>query len=198
MTTTIRLATHDDAPALDDVLANAFFDDPVSHWMLPNAERRKAHLRLGMGHVLREVYLPKQGAWATDALDGVAMWGKPGDPKPSTLHELRGLPTFARTFGRHLPRALRAFGSVEKRRPSEPHWFLDILAVRPDRQGQGVGSSLLTHALAEADRAGVPAFLGTSNQRDLALYERFGFVVSEEFDTGPVHVWAMLRQPKPG
>ncbi len=148
-----------------------------------------------MGHALREVYLPNHGAWTTEALDGVAMWGKPGDVKPSGLQELRGLPTFFRTFGVHLPRALRAFGSVDKRRPREPHWFFDILAVRPDRQGQGIGSSLLTHALTEVDRAGVPAFLATSNERNVAIYERNGFAVTEEFTTGPVRVWAMLRPP---
>jgi predicted N-acetyltransferase YhbS len=80
---------------------------------------------------------------------------------------------------------------------NEPHWFLDILAVQPDRQGQRIGASLPAHALAEVDRAGVPAFVATSRQRNLPLYERFGFAVTEEFHTGPVRLWAMLRSPKP-
>jgi hypothetical protein len=57
-----------------------------------------------------------------------------------------------------------------------------------------VGQAWRSQAVRAA--AGVPAFLGTSNERNLALYERFGFLVSEEFDVGPVHVWAMLRQPR--
>ncbi len=198
MTTRIRLAHPDDATVLDHVLADAFFDDPLNDWLLPNERRRNAALQRGMGHVMRETYLPHGGAWTTEELDGVALWGKPGDPKASARRQLRGLLTFAPTFGRHLPRAMQAFGALEKRRPTEPHWFLDILAVRPGRQGQGIGSALVSAALAEADRAGVPAFLGTSNARNLPLYERSGFVVSEEFDAGPVHIWAMLRQPKSG
>jgi len=194
----MRLARDDDAPVLDGVLADAFFDDPLNDWLLPNRGRRNAALRKGMGHVLRESYIPNGGAWTTEELEGVALWAKAGDPKPSTLQELRGLPTFAATFRHHLPRAMKAFGSLERRRPDEPHWFLDILAVRPDRQGRGIGSALMEVALAEADRTSMPAFLGTSNRRNVPLYQHFGFEVHEEFDLGPVHVWAMLRQRRTG
>jgi len=57
---------------------------------------------------------------------------------------------------------------------------------------------LVNFGLADADSAGVPAFLVTSNSRNVPLYERLGFVVTEEYDIGPVHVWAMLHQPKSG
>lgn len=193
MTVPVRLARLDDAPTLDGALAEAFFDDPLNDHLLPDEKRRDAALRRGMGHVLRHTYIPNGGAWTTDTLDGVALWGMPGDPKSSALDQVRELPTFARAFGRHLPRAIRAFGTAEKRRPAEPHWFLDIVAVRPGRQGQGVGSALINAGLRGADSAGVPAFLVTSNARNVPLYERHGFAVNEEYAIGPVHVWAMLR-----
>ena len=119
--------------------------------------------------------------------------GQAGDPAPSALEQLRDLPTFLRAFGRHVPRAMRAFETAEKRRPREDHWYLELLAVRPDRQGQGIGSALLGTTLAEVDAAGLPAFLVTSNARNVPLYERFGFAVGDEYDIGPVHVWPMLR-----
>jgi len=196
MTAAVRLARIDDAPTLDGVLADAFFDDPINVHLVPDEARRDAALRRGMGHVLRQTYLPNGGAWTTDELEGVALWAKPGDPKPSALEQLRQLPTFAAAFGRHLPRAMRAFGTVEKRRPSEPHWFLDLLAVRPDRQGQGIGTALVTPGLTEASRTSVPAFLVTSNGRNVPFYERLAFEVTEEYDIGVVHVWAMLRAPE--
>jgi GNAT superfamily N-acetyltransferase len=187
--TTVRLARVEDAPAL----ADAFHADPISAHILPDADRRAAGLRRGMGHVLREVYLPAGGAWTTEDRAGVALWARPGDPKPSALQELRGLPTFVATFRRHLPRAMRAFGEAEKRRPAEPHWFLDVLAARPDRQGRGIGGALVRTGLAGADAAGVPAFLVTSNPRNVPLYEHLGFAVREQFAIGPVAVWALLR-----
>lgn len=191
----VRRALPDDAPALDDVLADSFFDDPITVHLLPDASRRRDRLRLGMGHVMRAAYLPNDGAWTTDALDGVALWAKPGDMKPSALRQLRDLPTFARSFGRHLPRAMSAFGSAEKRRPDEDHWFLDIIGVRPDRQGAGVGSALMRTALAQVDEAGLPAFLVTSHPSNVPFYVKLGFEVTEEYDIGPVHVWPMLRKP---
>ena len=189
----VRPATIADADALEDVLADAFDTDPISMHLVPDSRRRRERLRIGMGRVMRRLYLPHGGAWTTDERDGVAMWGRPGDPTPSALEQLRDLPTFFRAFGRHVPRAMRAFETAEKRRPQEDHWYLELLAVRPDRQGQGVGSALLGATLPEVDAAGLPAFLVTSNARNVPLYERFGFVVGDEYDIGPVHVWPMLR-----
>jgi GNAT superfamily N-acetyltransferase len=197
MTVSVRLARLEDAPALDGVLAESFFNEPVNVYFFPDADRRDAASRLGMGYVLREMYIPKDGAWTTEDLDGVAMWNKPGDPKPSAVQQLKGLPTMAKAFRGRLPRALAAFGAAEKLRPAEPHWHLDIVGVSPDRQGLGIGSALVKSGLGEADSAGVPAFLVTSDAPNVPFYEQFGFAVTEEFDIGPVHGWAMLRQPQP-
>ena len=190
----VRLARAVDAPALDEVLAAAFFDDPISAHLMPDAARRHDGLRRGMGRVMRTSYIAHRGAWTTEELEGVAMWARPGHPKPSALELLRELPALARIFGRRLPRAMGAFASVEKRRPVEDHWFLDIIAVRPDRQGAGVGSALMRAALDEVDAAGLPAFLVTSQPKNLPFYERLGFAVTEEYDIGPVRVWPMLRR----
>lgn len=197
MAATVRLTRTDDAPTLDGVLADALFDDPINVYLVPDEARRGAALRRGMGHVLRQQYLPNDAAWTTEDLSGVALWGKPDDPKPSALGQLRQLPAFASAFGRHLPRAMRAFGTVEKHLPPQPHWVLDLLAVRPDRQGQGIGSALVTAGLAEARRMGVPAFLVTSKRRNVPFFEHAGFDVIEEFEIGPVGVWAMLHAAAP-
>ena len=57
---------------------------------------------------------------------------------------------------------------------------IDMLAVDPDRQGAGVGSALLNHALAELKHAGVDlAVIATGGDPGhgpaRALYERAGF-----------------------
>jgi ribosomal protein S18 acetylase RimI-like enzyme len=49
----------------------------------------------------------------------------------------------------------------EPRSPQEPHWYLQTLAVRPDRQRQGVGSFLISPTLERADRDGLPVYLET-------------------------------------
>ena len=92
----VRLARLEDAPILDQVLADSFFDEPVNAYFFPDTDRREAATKICMGYVLREMYLPKDGAWTTGDLDGVAMLNKPGDPKPSVLRQLRGLPAMWR------------------------------------------------------------------------------------------------------
>ena len=163
--------------------------------LIPDESRRRHRLRLGMGHAIRSNFLPNRGAWTTEELDGVALWEKPGDRKPSALQSLWEPPILVRSFGRHLPRAIHAFSCGEKCRPEEDHWYLDVLGVRTDRQGQGVGSSLVRAGLIKVDEAGLPAFLISSNPRNLEFYERFGFAIVEERKIGPGSVWPMLRPP---
>ncbi len=60
---------------------------------------------------------------------------------------------------------------------SEPHWYLDMVAVEPSRQGTGIGSALLraVHALADID--GWPTVLLTFRARNIPFYERHGYEV---------------------
>jgi GNAT superfamily N-acetyltransferase len=64
-------------------------------------------------------------------------------------------------------------------------------------QHQGYGSALLRHALERCDRDGFPAYLESTNLRNLPLYERFGFLPMGRIqtDTSPV-ITPMLRRPR--
>jgi MFS family permease len=52
----------------------------------------------------------------------------------------------------------------------KPHWYLWLLGVDPDRQGQGVGSALLAPILARADAEGLPCALETLTERNVWFY----------------------------
>lgn len=45
----------------------------------------------------------------------------------------------------------------------------------PMQQGRGHGSRLMEAALSRCDADGVPAYLESSDPRNIPLYERFGF-----------------------
>jgi ribosomal protein S18 acetylase RimI-like enzyme len=86
---------------------------------------------------------------------------------------------------------------LSNQHPREPHWYLGCLGVRRSRQGQGIGGALLDEVLTSADDAGAPAYLESSNERNLTLYRRHGFEVVEEIRllrNGPT-VWRMWRGP---
>jgi GNAT superfamily N-acetyltransferase len=83
---------------------------------------------------------------------------------------------------RRLFRALRTQMQIERLHAgqSPPHWYLGYLGTRRDRQGQGLGTQMLREVLAGADADGMPAYLESSSERNLPLYERNGFRVVGE------------------
>ncbi|MDX2295509.1 MULTISPECIES: GNAT family N-acetyltransferase [Streptomyces] len=99
-----------------------------------------------------------------------------------TLGEkLKSAPVMMRTIGRNMPRAFKIMSSRAKHEPREPHWHLGPLAVHPDEQGRGIGTTLFRAFLDRIDEQGAPAFLQADVDRNVALYQKFGFeVVSRE------------------
>jgi ribosomal protein S18 acetylase RimI-like enzyme len=76
--------------------------------------------------------------------------------------------------------------------------MLEMIGVRREAQGRGIGEQLLAPMLDHIDRLGCPSYLESSNPRNVSLYERHGFVVLAEvemLEDGPV-VRPMLRPPR--
>ena len=82
------------------------------------------------------------------------------------------------------------FAEMEASRLKEPHWYLPLIAADPARQGQGLGTALMEAAIARIDEDGRPAYLDSSNPRNIPFYERFGFEPIGEIKTrtSPVQV----------
>lgn len=54
-------------------------------------------------------------------------------------------------------------------------FYIGRLAVQPQWQGRGCGSALLKTIIAEAGATRLVLFTSTKSERNLRLYERFGF-----------------------
>jgi GNAT superfamily N-acetyltransferase len=123
---------------------------------------------------------------------GGAIWYPPGCWPPSARRQLGGLPGYARAFGRRLSAATALVSKMGKAHPHEPHWYLAYFGVEPGRQGQGVGSAIMSSRLARSDAVGAPAYMESSKESNVPLYEHFGFR-----RTGTVPVpegWPVLPQ----
>ncbi len=194
---TVRKASADEASPLASVLARAFFDDPVFVWMLPDDSRRLEIQERFFGVMLRKVLLAQGESYTTAGRAGAAAWELPGQWKLGPLAQLRLVPSMARAFGRHMPRALRTMTAVEANHPEQPHFYLTFLGVAPEWQGRGLGAALMHPVLSHCDSERVPAYLEASSARNRALYERHAFVVTEEFrlGRGSPPLWRMWREP---
>jgi len=89
---------------------------------------------------------------------------------------------------------IRKWGSIwAKHHPDKPHCHLEAIGVLPERQGQGVGSLLLSHFCAYVDQLKQAAYLETDQPKNVRLYERFGFNVVEEASVLSLPNWFMWR-----
>jgi GNAT superfamily N-acetyltransferase len=80
---------------------------------------------------------------------------------------------------------------------SAEYWYLSILGVLPEYQGQGLGVGLVESVLKEADEAGVPTYLETFTPRNMSFYKRLGYAESASF-TEPLtgtEYFIMTRPP---
>lgn len=192
----VRAATRDDEDAVHNVVLLAFATDPFARWAFPGAETYLAASPLlgrafggrAFDHGTVDVVVEERGAV------GAAMWLPPGvEP------DFEGMQA---VLAEHATEAvLNDMGGLGEQmaaaHPKEPCWYLPILGVDPAFHSRGIGSTLLSHAIARADAAGLPAYLESSNPRNISLYERHGFVAMGTIQSGgsPTLV-PMLRKPR--
>jgi ribosomal protein S18 acetylase RimI-like enzyme len=89
--------------------------------------------------------------------------------------------------------------AVAPHHPATDHWYLGVLATASAHQGRGLGPAVAAPGLAAAAAAGLPVFLETGVERNVALYERLGFVVTGVIDDPDLPSgWCMRRDPPSG
>lgn len=181
-----RLATGEDLPAAADVLAAAFHDYPWTRHVIPEegyGQRLWEIQHLYLSHALDQGFVAVAGD-----IDGVIALLPPHPAAP-------GDDVIGRIFELHGDRIDR-LGQGSPEHPDDESWTLETLGVGPDSQGRGIGGALITCALREAAARGARAVrLETSDERNVRLYERHGFVVtgvSEVPDAPPV--WSMQHR----
>jgi ribosomal protein S18 acetylase RimI-like enzyme len=92
---------------------------------------------------------------------------------------------------------LRFIERVRLSSMGNPHWYLLLLAVAPDRQVRGLGTTLLRHGIARAKSQGLACYLETTRDRNVGFYQKYGFSVALRAPTpdgGPV-LWSMIAEP---
>ena len=128
---------------------------------------------------------------------GVAMWSPAGvDPVPGELVD--GFQaSLIDLSGSYAERVGELMTVIDASHPLDACAYLQFVGVRADRQGEGIGSAVMSPMLDECDREGAPAFLVATSPRNRSLYLRHGFGVVDELravDAPPM--WAMWREPQ--
>jgi ribosomal protein S18 acetylase RimI-like enzyme len=192
---TIERATPDRVPALAGMLGRAFADDPMFVW--PLGASSTEHHAEGFFRAFDQRLAGLGWLWTTPGDHGVAAWIPPGrdDAMMDIDRELR--PAIGAVTPDGGARYEAMWEWIASKLPDEPHWYLDHIAVDAGSRGSGLGSALIQHGLAMADRDGVPAFLETARTENVGYYERRGFRVAahEDVPGGGPHIWFMSHAP---
>jgi GNAT superfamily N-acetyltransferase len=176
MAVDVRKATAADKERVTKAFVGAFSEDPLFRWMFrdkPDLPRRlQRFFGVVVGGELRredhEVYIAGDGA-------GASVWKGVGKWKAPASEFVRTVPAMLRAFGPTNLRGLRVLTAMEKLHPTEEHYYLEVLGCDAAHQGKGVGSAVISSFLERCDREGLPAYLESSNVRNIPFYARHGF-----------------------
>ena len=195
----IRTATASDRQQLAGAFASAFSEDPLFGWMAGNKAPLEPRMRIFFdGFLKQNLRRDEHLVFMDDDGTGGAIWQPVDKWKVPPADLFRALPSLMRAFRGRLPTMVGALNAIEKQHPPEPHYYLEVLGTRKDRQSKGVGSAVMTTMLERCDREGLPAYLESSNPRNIPFYARHGFETREEVTCGkgaPVCT-TMWREPR--
>ena len=190
---TVRPIAPDEAERAVATIVLAFALDPAARWSFADAATYLA-LFPALVRAFGGKAFAHGSAHQVEDFAGAALWLPPGvAPDQETMAAIveKAVPA-----ERHAE-IFAVFERMAAYHPSEPHWYLPLIGVDPARQGEGLGSALIRHALAHCDEARLPAYLESSSPKNIPLYERHGFVALGTIQMGSSPpIVPMLRKPQ--
>jgi ribosomal protein S18 acetylase RimI-like enzyme len=181
--------------AVCEVIGLAFTDNPST---LANVRGDRATARRVMQEAVRVAKFGRAWSYALVAVRGSAVVGALNAAEwphcqLGITEKIKTAPAMARIMKTALPRAFTMMSKREAHDPHEAHWHIGPIGVRPELQGKGVGKALLKAFLTTVDEQEWPAFLETDVDRNVELYEGFGFTVTGREDIVGIDTRFMWR-----
>jgi ribosomal protein S18 acetylase RimI-like enzyme len=189
----IRKATIADATAVVALEVLAFSDDPIARWIYPEPQQYLAHFPKFVKTLAGKAFA-HQTAYLLEASLGAALWLPPGvevdieamvELIQATVSPVRQADLFM------------ILERMDHFHPSQSHWYLPIIGIEPTQQGKGYGSALMQPVLEECDRTQTPAYLESSNPKNIRFYQRQGFELLGRIQVGTSpDLFPMVRYPE--
>jgi GNAT superfamily N-acetyltransferase len=182
-----------------ELLVLAFEADPAYRYFCDGQRpgyRRRLRLLFRSGREVAPASgQPVLGIRSGERLAGLAIVQEPEGGVPFAA-QLRWLFTVSLFAGPRAPwRILRDVRIAERERPSEPHFYLPILAVHPDFQGSGCGRALLEslHARSQRHPQSTGVCLETENPKNVPFYEHLGYRVTARNTLAELEITTLFR-----
>jgi GNAT superfamily N-acetyltransferase len=188
------------------VVARAFQEYPLMISALPDPDERARLLLPNQICNVRHGYLYGDVSGIGEPLTGVLVVYPPGDDLFSEERKIQsGYYQAAKAFGveaweRANASMISVFDYAEEDlalATSGRYWYLEVIAVEPARQGNGLGGLLLDDFHTRTDSEGMPTVLITHDARAIPFYLRHGFeiVCGGSEPTSGLRHWGFQRIP---
>lgn len=186
-----------------EVLGDAFQHDPIWKEVFKGEPRDSKKRNASFEIPVR--YCMKYGeAYATsENLEGVAAW-IPGNLADMTFPRIirSGSLGSALKMGARLAAKMKpAFMPIQRDRhehmKEKSYMYLQIVGVALKLQGCGFGGRLLRALIEKCEKTGLPIYLETETEKNVAMYERFGFTMVKQIVVPELNLpmWEMIRDP---
>ncbi len=178
----IRPMRPGDLDAVCEVIGLAFADNPNTLAIVRGDRARARRMMQGavrvakFGRTWSDALVAVRGTTVVGALNA-AQWP---NCQMTITEKIKTAPSMLRIMTTALPRAFTMMATWEGHDPREPHWHIGPIGVRPEMQGRGVGKALLERFLTTVDAEHSAAFLETDVDRNVELYEKFGFRIADQ------------------
>ncbi|KAG9233778.1 acyl-CoA N-acyltransferase [Amylocarpus encephaloides] len=221
----VRL-TEQDIPGAVTAIQESFSSDPYSDWVFSgqskfdkNRNRVSLGIRCRWGIRNALFFVAKDpDSDAKDEVLGIAMWmpPRPVERKETWGEWLEGWRMWIEQawmncwYGRgglnvkryYIWKAKQAEAQSKIWTDPRGYYFLNIMVVKPDHQGKGIGKALAGEVTRMADQEGKKCYLESSRDvPNMKIYETMGFHFEKQMDCdddGEIcRLYCMVRDPQP-
>lgn len=193
-TSGVRMAGTADRARIVALLARAFAHDPAMAYIFPDVRDRTLRLPrlfslLFDAEALNGLRLVTAGG------EAATLWRAPGRASDGVFTMLLHAWPMWRALGGSIGRALAVSNAIAAHFPAEASWYLHIAGCDPAAQGKGFGAAAVRAGLDRIAGGGLPAYLETATEKNVAFYRALGFRVTDEWcvPNGGPRFWSMRR-----
>ncbi|RFU25007.1 hypothetical protein B7463_g11334, partial [Scytalidium lignicola] len=194
-----------------DIFHEAFASDPIMAYLYPRCDlkalKKKSLKNYEKSYTAHGAKYFKAVHKETDKFVAFSKWEYPHTPNPVTEDPETAIHNEPQVPGSNEEIVLEFLTKCIRGRKKwivpETHYFMSILAVRPEYQRKGLGSQLLSPVLELADKDKAKSFIQAS-PKGLGLYLKHGWTEVDDIMLdlshygGPKHVKTslMIREPR--
>ena len=190
-------------PQASAALGQAFDRDPdLVAIIRPDRDGRRKKI-LSLFKCFVKLALLKGEAYAPSSkIEGVSTWFHSSKMRTTFVTSLRaGFLSLLKTLDKEELSKLQTYGqeieTYHRSLVSEEHWYLNVIGVHPTCRRKGYARSMLEGMLSRVDEEGLPCFLDTNSDENVAIYEKFGFAVAKRYTILQRNThWGMIRPPQ--